>query len=285
MYVERQPWATPRPLGRHVNHDPRSRRFAFRAPRRVDIRSVRHERHVPVFDQGDTGSCTGNAAVGALATGQYRRTVTDADASWLQPLDQSAARECYSRATRIDPFRGEWPPEDTGSDGLSVAKVLHEAGAISGYRHAFAFDDALAALMDGPVITGTNWYPSMFDPAPDGLVTIRPGDRPDGGHEYIVDEYDADKGWLGFTNSWGSGWGVGGRFFMTRATFQRLLMERGDVTVFVPSTEPVPEPAPAPGDAADIALLEAVASWADRDAVCGRKARRAIRAWREAKGL
>lgn len=285
QYVERLPWAgTPRPLGRNVNHDPESRRFAYR-PRQVDIRSIRHERHVPVFDQGDTGSCTGNAAIGCLATGRFHRTVTDADAPWIRPLDQAAARECYSRASAIDPFRGQWPPDDTGSDGLSVAKVLHAAEAIAGYRHALGFDAFLAALMEDPVITGTNWYPSMFRPDADGVVSIKAGERPDGGHEYIADEYDADKGLIGFTNSWGEGWGAAGRFYMARATYQRLLMERGDVTIFVPSNEPAPEPDPNAGDTADRALVAAVGKWAASNAVCGRNARKAIRTWREAKGL
>src|SRR5690349_3550882 len=67
--------ADPR-LGRHVNHDPRSRRFPVRtAP--VPLRTVEHERHVGVFQQGDLGSCTGNAALGCMATGPFWDALTD----------------------------------------------------------------------------------------------------------------------------------------------------------------------------------------------------------------
>src|SRR5215218_3923484 len=74
-------------MGRQVNHDPRSRQFAFRAPPKVELRAVRYERHVPIFDQGNLGSCTGNAAVGCLATGEYFATINEADADWLEPLN------------------------------------------------------------------------------------------------------------------------------------------------------------------------------------------------------
>lgn len=239
-------------LGRKVWHDPQSRRFAVRRSSAV-LSSVRHERHVPVFDQGDLGSCTGNAAVGCMATGRFHATVDASDAAWLLSLDEAAARECYSRATLLDPFDGSYPPDDTGSTGLAVAKVLHQVGAISGYRHAFGIDQALSALMAGPVIVGTAWWSGMYEPAASGLA--RRSGRPEGGHEYVMDEYAAPgfpygplsriaaQPLVGFTNSWGSGWGASGRFYLPVSDFARLLADQGDVTVFVPSTEAPPVPA------------------------------------------
>ncbi len=57
-----------RRLGRHVEHDARSRNFpAAVAP----IADVKHVRHGKPFDQGDLGSCTGNAMAGALMTAPY----------------------------------------------------------------------------------------------------------------------------------------------------------------------------------------------------------------------
>ena len=52
-----------RGLGRLIEHDERSRRYAFDASK-VKLASVHHERRVPVLDQGDLGSCTGNAMTG-----------------------------------------------------------------------------------------------------------------------------------------------------------------------------------------------------------------------------
>ncbi len=251
--LERIPHTDPR-LGRHVWHDERSRRFP--APMRsAPLRSVRHHRHVPVFDQGDLGSCTGNAAIGCLATGLFYATINAGDAAWLRTLDQEAARAVYSAATRVDPFDGEWPPEDTGSTGLAVAKVLKDAGAISGYRHAFRAYDALTALMATPLIVGTNWWSEMY--SPDEMGVARVAGQTVGGHEYLLDEYVAPaesharfgrdgSAMVGFTNSWGSSWGLAGRFYLTVADFQRLLAAQGDATVFVPNTEPAPAPSEVP---------------------------------------
>lgn len=291
-YRERIPSTDPR-LGRSVNHDEQSRRYAFRAPERTVLRAVRHQRHVPIYDQGNTGSCTGMAAVGCMATGAYFPTVDAADAPWLQPLGEPAALRCYSDATRIDPWPGTYlyPPDgddtgdDTGSDGLSVAKVLQAAGAVSGYTHAFNLDAALAALMDRPLITGTYWLRQMFYPSAEGLVT--PGGVIDGGHEYVMDGYDPTRGWVWFTNSWGLGFGVDGRFAMEAEKYGALLAQDGDVTVFTPSTQPAPEPEPGPvHDPADVALWDGpVGQWARKKSRFYRSIREDICGWADVKGL
>jgi hypothetical protein len=225
-------------LGRHVNHDPRSRSFAYLSSGRT-LQSVRHTRHAPVFDQGNLGSCTGNAMVGALACDPLYAGLPAGTT-----LDEKLAVHVYSVATGLDNYPGTYPPDDTGSDGLSVAKAAQQAGYISGYRHAFSVDDALDALQDGPVITGIDWYAGFDNPAADGLVAISGAIR--GGHEVVVDEYDASTGRIGITNSWGTGWGVQGRFFMTAATWDKLLGHDGDATILVPANKPAPTPTPTP---------------------------------------
>lgn len=272
---------TDRRLGRHVHHDDRSRAYAFRAPRHVELHTVRHERYAPVFDQGDIGSCTGNAAIGCLATGAFFATVDAGDDPHVRMLDEAAALWCYSAATDLDPYPGQFPPDDTGSDGLSVAKVLTSVGAIAGYRHTFTLEDMLAALQEQPLITGTTWLDGMYEPDRNGVV--HPTGQEVGGHEYVVDSFDSGTNLLGFTNSWGTSWGKAGRFFMGADEFGALLGRDGDVTVFVPATTPEPQP-DVPADP-DRVLADAVGPWARRDALCGRSARRAMRAWLTAKGL
>jgi hypothetical protein len=180
-------------LGRHVNHDPRSRQFAFDGSN-VSLKTAKHQRYIPVLDQGDLGSCTGNAATGWLGT-----SVGWASIAALTPIlsttdvvqDEKFAVQLYSDATKADPYPGDYPPEDTGSDGLSVAKVLKARGLISGYTHTFSLDDALSALSTQPVIIGINWYESMFDPASNGLVTISPRSPVAGGHEVVLENKPA----------------------------------------------------------------------------------------------
>lgn len=227
-------------LGRNVNHDNRSRLYPFRAPHATDDWvSVRHERHVPVWDQGQIGSCTGNAGLGCVATGKFWDADHESPSGWTE----REAVSIYERATLIDPYEGSYPPDDTGSDGLSVAKVLTNLGFISGYTHAFSLEDALSALQTVPLIVGTRWYSSMFDPDPvTAEVSVTAGASVAGGHEYILDEYRADDGMIGCQNSWGLSWGRGGRFYLHMATLRRLLGEDGDATVFTPNTAPAPEP-------------------------------------------
>src|SRR4051794_12626253 len=116
---------TDRRLGRHVVHDSRSRRFAApaRNPRRLS--SVRHNVNVPILDQGQIGSCTGHAGTNALASAAF----WTAGQSAIGTSDPHLyAVELYSDATKVDPWPGQYTPDDTGSDGLSIAKVLLARG-------------------------------------------------------------------------------------------------------------------------------------------------------------
>lgn len=265
-------------LGRHVNHDPRSRRFRFTATKAA-LDPVFHARHVPIFDQGNLGSCTGNAALGILATGPYWDALSGSARQYgLQtavgnriPWTEEGAVGLYSAVTAADEFDGTYPPDDTGSDGLSAAKVLQSNGIIPGYQHAFGSVEALAALQHFPLLVGTEWTESMFRPDGRGRIAFR--GPAIGGHEWIVDEYvpplAAPHGsdvmfshlhdYVGGTTSWGESFGAGGRFYILAADFARLLDAEGDVIVLTPPNSPAPEPAPV-GDP-DKALAAAIRTW------------------------
>ena len=229
-------------LGRAVHHDPRSRAYAFTPPAGVTLRTVHWDRAVPIFDQGQLGSCTGNAAAGWLATANTLRP--GLTAAQGVPVDEDYAVALYARATQIDPYDGTWPPQDSGSDGLSVTKVLKERGLVDTYQHAFTVDAALAALMSGPVLVGTSWHQGMFTPDAAGVVTAT--GPVVGGHEYLLVGYDADAHLVTFANSWGTAWGVGGYGRMTVATLTALLADDGDATVPHPVVAVNPPPTPQP---------------------------------------
>ncbi len=216
---------TPYPLGRRVNHDPRSRDFPVVVAAPAKLKTLAHRSYGLPLDQGELGSCTGNACAGALNTTPVHRAGD-------KVLREQDAVGLYSLATKLDPYQGQYPPDDTGSDGLSVAKAAKQMGLIREYRHAFSMAQALAALQAGPVITGVNWYEAMFEPTEQGFV--HPQGEIAGGHEFLVRGYvAARRPYVLCMNSWGSGWGLGGKFKLFVDEWQKLLDEQGDVTVLV----------------------------------------------------
>ncbi len=205
-------------LGRHIEHDERSRCFAV-APCSGPLVSVDWPRNCDPFDQGDLGSCTGNAMAGAAMTGplfKAGRHLTEANAVAL-----------YEAATRLDKIPGHYPPDDTGSSGLAVAKAAQRAGLISAYHHAFGLSAALCALSRAPVIIGINWYAGFDQPIGSAAQLVLSGDVR-GGHEIVLDGIDVKAGMVKGTNSWGLGWGNRGRFVVSFGTFGKLLAEGGD---------------------------------------------------------
>ena len=246
-------------LGRHVQHDPRSLRYAHGVLPKTAIKSVDWTRRVPHFDQGDLGSCTGNAAAGLLATDCSARTgLTSVTVSGtVLPVDETLAVKLYSLATQLDEFSGQYPPTDTGSSGLGAAKALVKLGVASKYAHAFSLSALKSALQAGPVMVGTVWLDSMFEVARDGYVVIDRKSAVAGGHEYVISAYDADRQRFRLDNSWGDSWGVDGSAWYTQADLQWLLSQDGDVTVPAWATVPVPPPPPTPAPAADPRLVQA----------------------------
>jgi hypothetical protein len=268
-------------LGRIIDHDPRSRAYAL--PEASSFVSVAWERNAPILDQGQLGSCTGNAAVGALATLPIWSALLEARGTLA--INEGLAVHVYSEAEILDGGAG-LPNEDQGSSGLSVAKVCKSLGYISGYQHALSVEAAHTALHLGPFLVGTDWLSDMDSPGADGVVTATGTLR--GGHEYLCREYDAKRDLWWFDNSWGPTWGVAGRFAYDTHTFAALLSRQGDVTAFVPLDEPAPTPAPhAALDAFDYALAAALPDgWAHgKHTGTNAKAAHAVVEWLEGKGL
>jgi hypothetical protein len=223
------PGVLPQPVvaafGRHVDHDPRSRAFAVEEKAGQSIKSVEWQRMVGPFNQGRLGSCTGNAITGLLMTVPFYVPG--------RMLDEATAVALYERATHIDPYRGFYPPTDTGSSGLAVCKAARMAGFISGYRHGFSVHHLKVALQDGPVIVGTEWTEGMFTPDADGVIA--PTGAVAGGHEYEVLAWNEDTRFFKMVNSWGA-WGpLGGYALISEENMGKLLAAKGDVTQpFVP---------------------------------------------------
>jgi hypothetical protein len=209
-------------LGRHIEHDPRSRHFL--APQAVAPKTTMHTRHAPAWDQGNVGACTGFAEAGCLMTEPVWNP------SWA--FTARDALRLYSRATRLDAYPGSYPPLDTGSSGLAVMKAATREKLIAGYTHTFSFDGFLGALTLQPGIVGISWYASFDTPLPSGECPLLPNAGVRGGHEVEVWGLDVEQERIWCYQSWGATWGAlkNGSFWFSWATMRRLLSEQGDAT-------------------------------------------------------
>lgn len=218
-------------LGRHVEHDIRSRAFSAAIhPAPLESRSWAHAG--PMLDQDALGACTGYACAGDMNCAPFVALRQGKLVSGDDAID------LYKHATRLDKIPGHYPPDDTGSSGLGVAKAAVRAGLAARFAHAFSLDSALHALQRSALLSGFNWYEGFDEPIGDaGELQISGAVR--GGHEVCINGLDlAARRVFGFS-SWGPDWGrprtdfgpvVGGGFSMSFDTWARLLSEQGDVT-------------------------------------------------------
>lgn len=247
-------------LGRNIVHDDRSRMFAMQEDTSAIV-SVRHQSAIGVLDQGNIGSCVPNAGTKRLTFEDiWDQEIAETISEDLTKVEQYAVA-LYSACETAD-GDGPYPPQDNGSTGLTVAKVLTQRGLISGYQHSFSFTAFLAGLAKAACIVGVTWYEDMFSPTKDGIV--KPTGAVAGGHEFVADEIDTARELVGFTNSWSDTWGVKGRFYISFADFTSLLANNGDATFFVPKSQPAPQPAPVPVVSAKSQWLAFAPGWASQ---------------------
>jgi hypothetical protein len=260
-------------LGRHVRHDVRSADYAYGVMPRAAIKSVEWERHIPILDQGQIGSCVPNNAPEFLGTdaagytGVSSVTVPKADtqgqftagSAWA--LDEDFARQMYRLVTRLDSYQGQWEPDDTGSDGLTLAKALKMLGFADRYSHAFSYRALVSALQRGPVTLGLEWENSMFTTGADGKITIDYNSGVAGGHQVFARKFDADNDRVWIDNSWGTSFGLDGRGWFQGDELAAHLKRSGDVTVPHLVTA-APQPTPVPHDITDAGMWSVVKAWA-----------------------
>lgn len=216
-------------LGRHVEHDAQSLAFMVDHVMSLVATPIRTKvwtRFSPILNQGDLGSCTGNAMTGWLGCAP---NVSDTRAAIA--FDEGFAVGLYEDATRLDNFPGQYPPDDTGSSGLAVAKAAKARGLIHSYLHARTTLGMVRALMHAPVIIGIPWYDSFDTPDINGRVHLKANARVRGGHELLVRGFDVNTQEFVIDNSWGPGWGQDGSFLMPIAVWNVLRSQQADVTI------------------------------------------------------
>lgn len=227
-------------LGRHVEHDSRSRNFAFMLtppPKQID---TFWSDSAPVLDQGDIGGCVGWTGADILNTDLFiplRKAKNNAKAY----TDQDALK-FYELATHKDDISGYYPRVDSGSSGLGLAKALQSLGLIDRYSHCFTWNQFLAAIQIQPVALGTTWTNDMFNPDRHGVVRVGSLNESNivGGHEYMCRGISFTKSLVLCRNHWGPTWNtkgdlpkLRGEFWLPFSDLKELLSSKnqGDVTV------------------------------------------------------
>lgn len=169
-------------------------------------------------DQAEESSCVGFSCTHLLTAGP----VTQATREWT-----GFARSVYYEAKRVDEWEGE------NYEGTSVRagfKVLQAQGFISEYRWAFATSEIVTALLEvGPVVMGTVWSESMFEPDSRGF--LHPDGNIVGGHAYLLDGVNVDRQVVRVKNSWGRNWGRQGRAFLSFGDLWTLLSQEGEAAI------------------------------------------------------
>lgn len=209
-------------LGRHVHFDERS--LAFRVtPPATGVVTRTWDRKLPAFDQKSLGSCTGNAAAGL--------TVTEPFAT-VKKVTETTAISIYKSATKLDDISGSYPPDDTGSTVLAAMKALVKRKSAKSYHWCIGLQDVLTTLSHmGPISVGFSWYEGFDHPDSQGRVKLSGQTR--GGHSFEILGVDAEAKTVTGINSWGSGWGVNGRFSFSWDDLDRLLHEQGEAATIL----------------------------------------------------
>jgi hypothetical protein len=214
-------------LGRLYRPDERNNNFPMRKllqpSKAVEPRPrSRTHRIYWVGQQGAHPHCVGFAWTGFLRATPYSHT-------HLMPS------EVYAGAQKDDEWAGE---NYDGSSVLGGARYLSRLTIADGplspdigpYHWAKTVDEVLDCIgLRSPVVLGTDWHTDMFKPNSRGVINAT--GALEGGHAYLAIGYDDRKGLVKIVNSWGKGWGIAGRAFLSYDDLAKLLEHQGEACV------------------------------------------------------
>ena len=199
-------------------------------PASVDLRT----RCSPVEDQGDLGSCTGNALAGALEFLELKSHARFADLSRLFIYYNERVIEHSVRSDSGAQIRDgvkalakqgvcteiKWPYKISkfASKPGAVCYTEAQKHRITSYHRILTVDEMRACLAEGfPFVFGFTVYESFETQhvAQTGVLNMpQQNERAVGGHAVLAVGYDDGQRRFIVRNSWGSGWGQKGYFTM-----------------------------------------------------------------------
>ncbi len=219
------------PLGRRYSPDPDDHKFLMRRKLAAPGTALPMKKTWAIgprsLDQGETSTCVGHGWRNFLRCAPTR-TEKGGPSPW----------DIYRGAVKVD----EWtsndseatlPDGDPGMEsGTSVragADFVTSTGRLKSFLWAFDLQSVIEWLLTkGPVVLGTNWYDSMFNPDSKGLIKISPQANIAGGHCYLARGCDRKHGLITIENSWSDAWGHNGGAFIAFTDLERLVHENGE---------------------------------------------------------
>ena len=201
-----------------------------RLPRSVDLRPL----CTPVEDQGNLGSCTGNAIAGALELLEVKAGKPALDLSRLFIYYQERAYEgtigedsgAYIRdgikaVRKVGAAREElWPYVVSRFADKPPAEAYADAKGrkFKSYQRILTLSDMLRCLAEGyPFVYGFSVYSDFMSDrvARTGVVNMpKSSEDLEGGHAVLAVGYSMASRRFLVRNSWGSSWGRAGHFTM-----------------------------------------------------------------------
>jgi C1A family cysteine protease len=206
-------------------------RFPKGLPPSVDLRSE----CPPVYDQGQLGSCTGNAIAGAVEFDLIKQGKQDFTPSRLfiyyneRVMEGTVSQDSGAQirdgvksvATLGAPPETDWPYNIAKFAQRPPAKAYQDAklDIVSSYSRVLQdLTQMRGCLASGyPFVVGFSVYQSFESQkvATTGIVPMPgSGEKMVGGHAVLVVGYQDAARYFIVRNSWGAGWGLHGYFLM-----------------------------------------------------------------------
>lgn len=198
-------------------------------PKLVDLRNI----DVPIYDQGDLGSCTANAIAAHLDFNRKKQgesLITPSrlfiyyNERLLEGTVDSDAGATIRESVKVVTKQGaapesEWgydisqfavePPKNVYTDALKFQSLQYQRLA----QTLGAFRSCLATGY--PFVGGITVYNSFHNADVGGMVPVPSlNDTVEGGHAIMFVGYDDSQKHFIVRNSWGTGWGDKGYFYL-----------------------------------------------------------------------